>query len=391
MANVKDTSLTAYYIGKETTYGVGVAPTRHIKETGATATLNQETVESQSRLGSRWASGPIRVGEIGNLTMPVEYDADNLQVLLKLLTGNEVVTGSADPWTHTFTPQNVQTLPSASLTYLLAGYLKRRAVGAVLNTLSFEIAPKSIVTGSAELVYKTESDQHLSFAASAINVSTDEITITAHGLANNDKVKIFRDGAATFPGGLENGKEYYVVNATANTIKLSLTSGGPAIDLTGSPSGNFILVKQETLSPTNETPFTYSHASVKFDGVSFGELRQASLTFSNNLKTDDFRFNLQGQLYAITAGKFSATGSLVIVFNEDSRTELAKVKNQTETDLEITLDKGLSPNRKLTISLPKVRYSSYSWGEGDLLLNVDLVGVTDPPTFTLLNGVSNAF
>jgi len=69
--------------------------------------------------------------------------------------------------------------------------------------------------------------------ASAVDVSIDTITITAHGFSDGDEVKyVIPASPATALGGLTGSANYFVVNSTANTLQLAATSGGAAIDLT---------------------------------------------------------------------------------------------------------------------------------------------------------------
>lgn len=58
------------------------------------------------------------------------------------------------------------------------------------------------------------------------------ITRNAHGYYNGLRLRIYaRTG--TLPGGLTEGAQYFVVNATTNTFQLSATFGGAAINTTG--------------------------------------------------------------------------------------------------------------------------------------------------------------
>jgi hypothetical protein len=69
--------------------------------------------------------------------------------------------------------------------------------------------------------------------ATNANVTTDTITITAHGFSDGDEVKYVVPAApATALGGLTDGTNYFVVGSTASTIQLAATSGGAAINLT---------------------------------------------------------------------------------------------------------------------------------------------------------------
>lgn len=66
-----------------------------------------------------------------------------------------------------------------------------------------------------------------------VQEAADTITITGHRFEDGDEV-IYNVPAspATAIGGLTDGNTYYIVSKTANTFKLSATSGGAAIDLT---------------------------------------------------------------------------------------------------------------------------------------------------------------
>lgn len=70
---------------------------------------------------------------------------------------------------------------------------------------------------------------------STLDIALDTVTFVAHGLTNGTIVTLDTTGA--LPTGLFNYIQYFVVNATANTFQLSLTSGGSAINFTGTQSG----------------------------------------------------------------------------------------------------------------------------------------------------------
>lgn len=72
--------------------------------------------------------------------------------------------------------------------------------------------------------------------------STDVIRCPTHGFVDTNKVVFFGD---TVPGGLVEGTIYYVIAATADTFKVSASSGGSAIDLT-SAGGSACVVSSIT-------------------------------------------------------------------------------------------------------------------------------------------------
>lgn len=79
----------------------------------------------------------------------------------------------------------------------------------------------------------------LTTAYTNVNTTSEEITITSHGLATGRAV-LFTQGDTTI-GGLTTGTTYYVIRVDANTIKISTSEGdalaGTAINLTSQGTG----------------------------------------------------------------------------------------------------------------------------------------------------------
>lgn len=67
------------------------------------------------------------------------------------------------------------------------------------------------------------------------NATSNVITVTGHAFANDDRVYVFTDD--TLPAPLDTITTYYVVSSSGMTFKLSLTSGGSAIDITDAGTG----------------------------------------------------------------------------------------------------------------------------------------------------------
>ena len=94
-------------------------------------------------------------------------------------------------------------------------------VGATANTIQL-----SLTSGGAAVSFTTNG-QTITLTP---DFTTDVFTAAAHGLINGTEVLI--DAATTMPVGLLANQIYFVVNATANTFKVSLTAGGAAVDYT---------------------------------------------------------------------------------------------------------------------------------------------------------------
>lgn len=109
------------------------------------------------------------------------------------------------------------------------------------------------------------------------NSSTDVLTSNGHGLRNGDVVAV--KSTSALPAGLLPATRYYVRDATANTLKLSETKDGAAVDLTDTGTGTHSLVlgvATYTFSSANlDTPGDYR---AEFAITTFG----AVLTYPNN-------------------------------------------------------------------------------------------------------------
>lgn len=66
-------------------------------------------------------------------------------------------------------------------------------------------------------------------------VTNDTITSNGHGLAADDRVIVYNVFAESIPAGLTEGTIYFVLSSglTADVFKLSTTSGGAAVNITG--------------------------------------------------------------------------------------------------------------------------------------------------------------
>jgi hypothetical protein len=97
---------------------------------------------------------------------------------------------------------------------------------------------------SATSLYCTTPDHdelQVLTAWTSVDPATDTFTLVAHGLANATPVRL-EETAGALPAGLRNDVAYYVVGAAANTFQLSLTVGGPAVDVTGTGSGRAVSI-----------------------------------------------------------------------------------------------------------------------------------------------------
>ena len=107
-----------------------------------------------------------------------------------------------------------------------------------------------------------KGDYH-SFTTSAVNTTNNTITTTSHGLSNGDRIRFVRNTtSAVLPGGLTEGTEYYVVNVSGDTFKVSNTSGGAAIDITSVGTSTCVWYRRAE-STENSAGWTVSNCIIR--------------------------------------------------------------------------------------------------------------------------------
>jgi len=82
------------------------------------------------------------------------------------------------------------------------------------------------------------SSARLAFSVDAADVTADTLTSAAHGLVNGNSAVVWPTIGAVLPTGLAEDTEYFVVGATTDTLQLSATFGGAAINLTAIGDGD---------------------------------------------------------------------------------------------------------------------------------------------------------
>ncbi len=106
----------------------------------------------------------------------------------------------------------------------------------------------NVMSAQDKVKYRVWFDKGtVSFSFTDAVVNATEITITAHGLATNDKITI---SGASLPAGLTAGT-YYAIRVSDNVFKLSLTVNGLAINLTSAAGTANVLHDSE--APSNDS------------------------------------------------------------------------------------------------------------------------------------------
>lgn len=181
-----------------------------------------------------------------------------------------------------------------------------------------------------------------------VQAAADTITITDHRFEDGDEV-IYNVPAlpATAIGGLTDGSTYYVVSKTANTFKLSSTSGGAAIDLTieeldfdGDDSAIVDVVNDKIVAANTFTSGEY----VKYTnggGVDIGGLTDGSFYYIINATASEFQLSATsgGAAIDLTANNsvtVDSTDAAVVVVADD---KIVTANTFTDGD-KVTYDVG---------------------------------------------------
>ena len=110
-----------------------------------------------------------------------------------------------------------------------------------------------------------------------VNITSNRITISAHGLATNDLVTI--SGTTTLTPG-----DYYIIRVDDDTIQLKSTIAGSAIDLTAAEAGT---LKHISKAPTSDTSVILKIIMQNFDNTTDGAISAFKDAF-----TDIFDFDI---------------------------------------------------------------------------------------------------
>jgi hypothetical protein len=147
--------------------------------------------------------------------------------------------------------------------------------------LLFEYWARKITAGGTQAAFYLED-----VGTCTAEPSTDVITCTAHGQSNDDRVQFRTTGV--LPAGLVLGTNYWVVNASPpDELKVSLTQGGAAVDITDAGTGtHYIRHRDELYNQTHghddTTKATYFRHTGRIPAARRGD-GDFELLFTNQL------------------------------------------------------------------------------------------------------------
>ena len=262
-------------------------------------------------------------------------------------------------------PYSTNAVPSALVQLTATGKINIDQIPALrpfnitsVNSTQERLELEDVVAGDIAIETTT---QVFNVAPADVNTSTNEITVTAHGLATEDGL-IYSQGTSAI-GGITNGSTYYAIVVNANTIKLAANAtdaaNGTAIDLTSQGTGTQVFTTQGiavsyilendldsqyvTFTPNNT--YSFPNSSI-INGSSTGAT--GVITDYNDGAVYKYDINVAGQFYANDfALTISAPNDTV---NGIQAAATANVVNGSVVSVTITnLGKGYYSNPTITV------------------------------------------
>ena len=170
----------------------------------------------------------------------------------------------------------------------LGGKNDGQMAGLTYNRLENVVAWHRHIFGGKSDTGKTIKQQKIQFTSNSTNVNTtsNQITITGHGLATGDQVYYY--AASNKIGGLSNSKVYYVIAVDANNIKLAISSLTPqldtAISLTSAPGSDTTQFIYQGVNINNNILFVSSHGFKSGNHIFYKNSGTAISGLSENTK-----------------------------------------------------------------------------------------------------------
>ena len=201
-----------------------------------------------------------------------------------------------------------------------------------------------------------------------VSAGNDTITINGHDFADGDEVTYTNGGGVNITN-LTSGTNYFVVNSTANTIKLAATSGGSALNI--DPNKN-VIFNAETEKNTTTDKIVVANTFSNGDKVTYDA---NAIMVSGNFDVNGL---VSGQDYFVV----NATSS---------EFQLSATSGGTPIDLlpdkNATIDPDPPTTSATSITVTVASGTLYGGGTGNIFY---FDGVANPP-LTLVRGTTYTF
>lgn len=182
-------------------------------------------------------------------------------------------------------------------------------------------------------------------AAADVSIAGDTFTLpSGHGWWNGLKTTLTTSG--TVPAGLTAGATYFIVNVAATTVKLALTAGGTAINLTSQGTGNHTLTPIASAIWDNLDHLIGQTVKVLADGAYVGSYTVAAggivtldddysetvmgLSYTHKLKSVRPE---AGSLFGLSQGDVKRIDQVTIRFNRTLACKYGRNEDDTLIDI----------------------------------------------------------
>ena len=320
-------------IAEEVTYGVPVAPTRHLPVLEAGFDADPERIDSEAIIAgarmqrsAQWHLGRVMAG--GDLGFEL-YDR-SVGLLFKHMFGAVSTTGSG-PYTHTFTPGDLDG-----------------------KSLTVQVGIPDVNTGTVHpFTYSGCKIESWELACSEGELATLGLTIAAKYAINTRSVTdgVTTNGSATITSATaafsqdDVGKPISgtgipaattilsVQSATSATLSANATATGTGVTFT------FGLTLTAVSYPSGIMPMAFTGATVTIAGSAY-RTKAFTLSGNNGLKTDRFFLGDQGRHEPLEASLREISGSIDSEFFD--LTAYRRFVSGTEAAVEFKLARGTS-------------------------------------------------
>lgn len=152
----------------------------------------------------------------------------------------------------------------------------------------------------------------ISSSAVTFDAANDLVLWASHSLQNGDPISFTYPSGVTMAGGLSAGTQYYVVNASSDNFKVSLTPVGAAINITTGSSGGTVTAWAGCAPDSfGVRPYMYSSYSCVISSITPGSGNSGTLNLSLPLTSIRADSGSTGGLAYRVGSKVYTAGALI--------------------------------------------------------------------------------
>ncbi len=166
--------------------------------------------------------------------------------------------------------------------------------------------------------------------ATDVDPTTNQITITAHGLVVGTPV-VYSNGGGTTIVGLTNGATYYIESVPdANNVTLAATKGGAVVDITadGAGAAHSLTLQSSATFVSNDGGSATVLVTVDDSAATFAALTSNTVTQLESVEAECIPPAGTSVSWVATGAGFKAQRTLSLTITDDCTSDLAAVQAQ---------------------------------------------------------------